>query len=588
MVFPPTSLYPKFIDSDYTLYLVHNTTESRTCVENAAWANEVVIVPVAADAADIWADNGFANISGELFYYDSVEKNGDGKVVKLKGCARNLGGKATRHNPAGTWVRSFVVAEHHNRLAESILNTENFIGSNFDEREETLDWRIRNLQQLDVIFDDAACPEVNFTFNTLEDDSARGILTEYVIDITTSGSTGNFSFKLDFGDGTSTTTTLAGQHRYSINARIDPVLTVTNNLCQLILTPTIRSNPSEPPEVISNLFDIPIPEVPEVPDFIFVPCEVPEPDINLPPLVPPCGEGGIEVPSYVLIEVTNPIVIPGSIIEIIGPDIPSVIIGPDIPPTIVIDPPIPPTIIIIPPSSLALDMSTPMSIDWTSMPKMDLNVVLPKRAKINPMAQMGIDEFGDEFADLFDIPTEVEYEEVGIPEEIKIIAPQMPKIEFDMSTLPRSIKLEADDVHIPTDIQIHGPESPIPTEIFLRSEVPTEIRLVSDSVIPEKIEVLIPEEFRNIPEKIVVEMPNPIPDRITVEGIPDSLKVTGIPDHIEIKGFPDFIPLKLPDDPFIEMRYKGDPIKVQIDLQPLMTPTEGEKKGPCVMLVPCS
>ena len=142
MTFPPKSSYPRAIDSDYTLFLVYNTTETKLCSDNAAWSQEIEIIPVLADKPDIWANNGFANIDGELLYYDDVEFNGDGKVNKLKKCARNLGGEHTKFNPRGTWIRSFVVAEHHNQMVDAILQTENFIGYNFDPRRPTLDWKI--------------------------------------------------------------------------------------------------------------------------------------------------------------------------------------------------------------------------------------------------------------------------------------------------------------------------------------------------------------------------------------------------------------------------------------------------------------
>ena len=125
--YPPVPAFPLDFDSDRTLFLVYNTSESKTVRENAPWQEELEIESVGAEDYEIWADNGFANISGELFYYDSVEKNSDGKVYKLKRCARNLGGKATRFNPSGTWVRGFVIAEHHNQLVDATVATEAYI-----------------------------------------------------------------------------------------------------------------------------------------------------------------------------------------------------------------------------------------------------------------------------------------------------------------------------------------------------------------------------------------------------------------------------------------------------------------------------
>ncbi len=116
--FPPVPLYPQALDSDYTLFLVYNTSEAELASNNEAWAEEIEIEPVSAESNEIWADNGFANISGELFYYDEVEKDSNDKVYKLKRCARNLGGSKTKFNESGSMVRGFVVAEHHNQLAD--------------------------------------------------------------------------------------------------------------------------------------------------------------------------------------------------------------------------------------------------------------------------------------------------------------------------------------------------------------------------------------------------------------------------------------------------------------------------------------
>ena len=209
MAFPPTPVYPKALDSDYTLYLVYNTTETKIRSDNSPWSQEIDIIPVAADKAELWSSNGFANLDGELLYYDSVEYNEHNKVNKLKGCSRQIGGEKTKYNKKGSWIRSYVVAEHHNQLVTSIMKTQNFIGYNFDPRVETLDWRIRNLQELEVIFDDFTCPDISFTWNIIENSPVTGILAEYLIEITPPGSINNY--KLDFGDENTL------QHLYRVN-----------------------------------------------------------------------------------------------------------------------------------------------------------------------------------------------------------------------------------------------------------------------------------------------------------------------------------------------------------------------------------
>jgi len=620
MSFPPQPVFPLGIDNDYTLFLVHNTTETRICKESVAWSDEIEIVPVRAGQREIWADNGFGNISGELFYYDSVAKNADGKVYKLKQCARNLGGKPTKYNPPGTWVRAYVVAEHHNQMVGAIFQTEDFVGYNFDPRTETLDWRIRNLEALEVIFDDFSCPDVTFTFNVTENSPTTGILSEYLIEITATGSTGAVTFRLDFGDGEFTTTELSGTHRYALNATIDPVLTITNDKCQLIVTPVERDNPAEPPEIIQEVFDIPIPEVPNVPDFLPVPCDVPEADINLPPFVFPCisleGQIGplpsviegpdINLVSQVLIEANNPINITQSVVEIIGGpiNIPSIVFI-DVPPTIVIDPPIPPTIVIVADSTIELGLNATdlpkLQVEW-NMPEMNIALTLPKRTRMVPVNDDAIEDFGDEFADLMLAQKQmrVEVEEVGIPEEIRIIPPTMPKVEFEMKDFPRSIKVDTSEANIPDGIKIYGPEVPLPTKIqingpdkplpdeiaLVNRDVPTTIELISKTVIPESI---IVELSRDIPNRIVVETLTPIPERILLEavGIPTELRVVGIPDTIEVTGFPEFIPLRMPENAQVEMVYRGAPIEVRVDLQPISANNENGEQAQCVMIVPC-
>ena len=138
MAFPPIPVYPKAIDSDYTLYNVYNTTETKLSEDNLPWSQEINIIPVTKNAPEIWANNGFGNIEDELFYYDSVELNSHGKVHKLKGCARQIGTVKTKFNRKGTWIRSYVVAEHHNQLVDCILKTQNFIGYNFTPDKSTL------------------------------------------------------------------------------------------------------------------------------------------------------------------------------------------------------------------------------------------------------------------------------------------------------------------------------------------------------------------------------------------------------------------------------------------------------------------
>tara|TARA_Y100000034_G_scaffold38278_2_gene47041 strand:- start:18603 stop:20441 length:1839 start_codon:yes stop_codon:yes gene_type:complete len=608
--FPPEPVFPEGIDSDQTLFLVYNTTETRLNEDNHPWSSEIDIVPVKDTEAEIWADNGFGTINGELFYYDGVKYDANGKVNRLIRVGRNLGGDQTQFNRAGIMVRSFVIAEHHNQLVDAICRIEKFVGENFADLQPTLDWRIRNLAELSIIFDDYTCPDVVFNFNIVENDAETGILAEFLVEVSPIG--GIFtSFRLNFGDGQFTTTDLSGTHRYSLNATIDPVLNIANDVCQIIQTPAERLNSTEPPAPTPPVVEIPFPEDIEFPDFTSVPCEVQEPELNIPAVVLPCvsidGQVG-PIPSIIIGPDINTV----SNVNITGLDFPVIMVShvvidndfpiimvshvsiDDIPSVIIIDPPIPSVISIeFPISLVGVDwgMAPEIGIDWTGQPELNVQVALTQpmtkveKKLVDP--QM-VDELGDEFKALFGDEfeslmeeTTVEYEPVGIPEQIELIAPNKEdlKIQYDgpekvlleaAADLPRDFKLKVPE-GFGKDIKIKGPEKPLPDSISL----------VSELKIPEKISL-----EHNLPETIQLEAP----DNLVFDvNMPDSLRVTGIPDVIEVmSNIPSIIQLVMPERPEVEMVYRGSPIEMKVEMEPLMSTDEDGKKRQCFMFVPCN
>jgi hypothetical protein len=270
-----------------------------------------------------------------------------------------------------------------------------------------------------------------------------------------------------------------------------------------------------------------------------------------------------------------------------------------IPPTIIIEPPIPPTIIIVPPQSeILLELNATelprLEVDWGLPPEM--TVMLNMSRPVQKMKKMQVDpmianEFGSEFADLFESTSkmEVEYEPVGIPSEIKIIPPEIPNISLDVSNIPRTIKIDAQGLHLPPEIKIYGPENPIPDRIIVDGiNIPTEIGLVNRGI-PEKIlvETVTPfpekiwvEMVEKIPERIIIEPLTPIPERIILEGsIPEKISV-------EIIGFPEGIPVLFPEKmPEMELVYKGAPIEVKITMDQILNQTPDGHN--CVMITPC-
>jgi hypothetical protein len=427
--FPPLPVYPYGIDSDYTLYLVYNTSEAPLTSNNEPWAEEVPVKPRKPGQTEIWADNGFATISGEMFYYDAVEKDSNGYVKTLKRCVRNLGGVHTRFNLAGEMVRGFVMAEHHNQLVDAILNIENFVGENFTPIEETLDWRIRHLRQTPIIFDDFDCPDVSFTFNIIANDPAAGILANYFIQVT-----GTFTnFTLDFGDGTFTKSVASGEHRYAPNANVDPIITIGNDKCQIVQSPIERAStvtPQETPE--ETIIELPIPVCPEIGDIFIPPVSIPPNDVIIPPLVFPCVDVS-PFPSTFFGPISiavdfSPINIP-SVINVNVPSIPNInVIVPSIPNISLVVPSIP-----------------NIQVDVPSIPNIQVDVPSIPNIKVDipsiPNIQVDIPPI------VVDIPS--------IP-NIQVDIPPIPNIQVDIPPIPNIV------VDIPPIPHIFVDVPPIP------------------------------------------------------------------------------------------------------------------------------
>ncbi len=656
---PPNPLYPSKYDSDETLFLVFNTSEAILANDNAPWSDEIEIRPSEGD--ELWSDNGFANIDGELFYYNSVEKkivNGEQRVFRFKECIRNLGGEETKYNHSGIKIRGFVIAEHHNQIVDAVINIQEFIGNNFSTDKATLDWRIRNLQSIPAIFDDFGCPDVNFTFNILESSLTTGILAQYLVEIN-----GSFtSFRLDFGDGNYTTNVLQGNHTYAPNSTPDPVLTIFNDKCSVTFTPTDRTASIEPVvvDVITPL-EIPIPPPPDIPPILITPFSPLPNKYNIPPIVFPCLDVGniASVPSSITIGI-SPINIPSRItispinippISITPINIPSIGISPieiningalnsyielspiqvvggfSLPSKINVYPnglSIPDTISVIgmPPNIPAIitvrgmeeipsiiDFTTPtMVMDWGGEPNPALDQFGNPRggylppvlsAIVTVQCPTGVSFLKDSFGNFIEpglgalgsrsysenpsMNATIEVDSLGIPSVINIVPPKIPPLTVDASNIPSSIKIEkvdlpdqikiiAPDVRLPSEIKIVS-EADIPKSIFLdATSVPTIIQIKSD--IPEFIGLNIPDNF---PREI----------KIDASGIPSQIQVVGIPPVIEINGnIPSTIQLLMPEKPEIEMVYKGAPIdvKIQLDISKI---TGDDQKLNCVAIVPC-
>jgi hypothetical protein len=615
--FPPICLYPTNYDSDFTLFLVYNTAEAKTTEDVDPWAEEIPLRPRTVGQDEIWADNGFANLAGELFYYDAVQKNTSGKVCRLKRCVRNLGGKTTQFNQIGTWVRGFVVSEHHNQLVDAALLIENFVGENFSINPVTLDWRIRHLADSPIQGDDV-CPECNFTFEIVSTNSATGTIARYDVEIN-----GNGTFVLQFGDGTSTSASGSGIHVYAPGATIDPVLVVSSDLCQIVQSPIISNNPQSPlpPLPINPPFVVPVPVPPPMPSVNIPRIVVPGPTTNIPPIVfPSVNPRGIpsviqvrppiNIPSFInitpipsSISIIPPIRVPSRIlgpnihipshIQIQGPNTIQIAPPPPIPP-IQISPPLIPPIRFAPgsaevipsvirldaPSQISVRSDIPSVIDVRGLPShisvvgggMSLIHNLPNTLRFEPIPKLEFDQ-----ESIRGVMTQIHERLI---DAVKVTLPDfnnMPKVQMDWGEIP-SIKAFLKLQQTQQGLLDGGP-----TEI----DFPGEIKLVHD--LPESIALKAPKlEFDLEPLKsfsIPVKVPSP-------EDMP-AFKVEMPKQAIRLE-FPSVIPnmkIEVPDNTRIPLIYSGPPIPmepVQINVRIHNLAGEAAQNVDCFALVPCN
>ena len=634
---PPVPTYPLQIDNDRTLYKVYNTTETRLAENNNAWSDEIVIVPVSAEKPEIWADNGFGNIEGELFYYDAVDKDENNRVYKLKRCVRNISGN-TKYNAAGTWIRSFVVAQHHNQLVEAIFKIQNMILA--------LEADVNDLIDQPITVSD--CPEVNFSFVINEESSSvtSGTIVDYSVEIL-----GTFtSYRIDFGDGTSSTLR-SGTHTYVPNSNIDPLVIVDNNLCSVVVTPSSRDLDQEPqPETPDDTFLIPIPDPIDFPNLNFECPSIPETTLTLPPIIPPCLDlgplGPINVPS--VISIRPPLTIPSRIT--FGPvNIPSLIKFSNVPsfptfirfgnvslptlirfgnvpsfPTLIRFGNVPnfPTVITITggialpsaikitggnnipkkititggkipskititgckiPSKITVTGKIPSKITFGNPPKISIKWGTPPKVSVIIKCPSS----GGALRSLTELK---EKNPTFSEEQIETLAfDQISEVDLGLPTeikilppkdFPREIKFNSEGLNIPTEITLKGSvpneiqlKHNLPEFISVKSNIPSKIRLTGTSKIPKVISFIVPKEFPKI--------------QFDTSNVPESIKLVGsIPDTITVKSnIPSEIIATIKQPAPFELIYKGGPIPLQFDKRPFGE--DGENDLPCFSLVPC-
>ena len=175
----------------------------------------------------------------------------------------------------------------------------------------------------------------------------------------------------------------------------------------------------------------------------------------------------------------------------------------------------------------------------------------------------------------------IQSSDLGIPSEITVKIPEMKDIQV-IHDIPMAIRIESPTI---PDIRIIAPEVPLPTEIKINSgDLPSVIELRAADL-PSSIKL----DATGLPSSIKLEVPEFFPTiKIDTLGIPDKIQVVGIPSSIELIGAPSEIKLVMPENPEIEMVYKGAPIDVKINLDISRLTGEDGTTQNCVAIVPCN
>jgi hypothetical protein len=289
MVNFPSIRFPYDVDSAHSLFKVFNNTQSVLSTNLNPTDTTIAIIPAEGD--EIWPENGFVTLPNELVYYDEVGYDENGKINSLKRCNRAIEGIAKDY-VAGTHVYGMVVSQQHNQLVEAIIAIERNIGElsdsitrtpiNFNSMPDTLQVNMNHLLGLNPVIDDSI-PQIEFEFN-VGIPVAGGTQAEFCVRVFPWNP--NWTYELDFGDGTTESTLFQGTHQFAPGGPYTPTVTIVTDTATLVIQAhTVDQGCDVIPSVTSPVdpFHIPIPDVPDFPSFIAPIMSCPGPLLNLPP-----------------------------------------------------------------------------------------------------------------------------------------------------------------------------------------------------------------------------------------------------------------------------------------------------------------
>jgi hypothetical protein len=199
----PQILFPKDLDSNTNLYQVYNNSESKLLKSFHLSDDIIYIVPREWFTKPIWNfDNGIINVEGELIYYNDTEieyypnlqvelannenyygsielffenkyideniKNKYRRVIAFKKLTK-ISELPSRVHVVNEWVRGYVVAEHHNALKDALFGIEELIGIDNSQDHFSIDYRLKDMENLAVQEDDLNCPYGIYWYEVLEE-----------------------------------------------------------------------------------------------------------------------------------------------------------------------------------------------------------------------------------------------------------------------------------------------------------------------------------------------------------------------------------------------------------------------------------
>jgi hypothetical protein len=192
------------------------------------------------------------------------------RIASLSMLRRGLRGTPVLTHASGAMVRSFIMAEHHMLAARAALLVQERIGIDMSEDRASLDFRLRDLDDICVEGEDWPCPEIDFYYRPVEQETGGQcvVIDEYQFNLRVNGDYN--SFGIFFGDGSGVTDDLQPIHQYAPSSRVEPSAFASNEDCRVSTAfYEEQADIGEIPEIPDVLCpEIVIPDIPAIPDTL--------------------------------------------------------------------------------------------------------------------------------------------------------------------------------------------------------------------------------------------------------------------------------------------------------------------------------